>query len=258
MAMPAEPSRYCRSRGADPIATIGALTLGLATVAAFALMSPQFVQKEKREATVVQLMALPDDPPPAAEAPPPPSTPDAPPPSSQISAPVPVVALAAPPAMVAPQPAPQPAPPTAKAEPAAPAPVVAKGPENAGDLSAQVVYRRPIRVPLESRRAHEEGVVVLALLLGMDGRIVEISVATSSGFPRLDRAALESVRNWRWSPLLRNGNPVMVRGLVRIPFIRERGGRDGDGARDHHGRSRGDRAGDGPRGDDALAGSERT
>lgn len=247
--MPAERSRYCRSRGADPIATIGALAVALATIATIAWMNPHVVRKEKREATVVAFMELPDDPPPAAEEPPPPA-PDAPPPTPQIAAPVPVVSLAPTPAITAPPPAPQPAPP-ARPAPAAPMAVVAKGPENVGDLSAQVVFRKPIRVPLESRRAHEEGIVVLALLLGMDGRVVEISVATSSGFPRLDRAALESVEDWRWSPLVRNGNPVMVRGLVRIPFIRERGG-----PRGHH-RHRGDHDRDGPGEDERPAPDDR-
>ncbi len=195
-------------------------------------------------------MELPDDPPPAAEEPPRPQQ-DVPPPQPAIVAPVPVVALPVAPVIAAPAPVPQPAPPTPKAAAPAATANIAKGPENIGDMSAQVVFRRPIRVPFESRRAHEEGVVLLSILLGIDGRVSDISIASSSGFPRLDRAALEAVRDWRWSPLVRNGNLVMVRGNVRIPFIRERGGPGGRGDRDgpngHHG-PRGDRD-DGPRGD---------
>jgi protein TonB len=257
---PVERSAYRRSRGADPVATIGALALGLATVGAFAWMNPVFVKKDKREATIVAMLELPDDPPPAAETPPPP--PDAsPPPQPAVVAPVPMVALATAPTIAAPPPVPQPAPPAPKAAPGPGPAVIAKGPENVGDLSAQVVFRKPIRVPLESRRAHEEGIVVLTVLLSVDGRVADISVASSSGFPRLDRAALEAVADWRWSPLVRSGQPVMVRGMVRIPFIRERG--DGRGGRGGHGRRHhGDRDGgppgdrdfdrDGPRPDDHV------
>ncbi|MBT2186827.1 energy transducer TonB [Sphingobium nicotianae] len=251
-----ERSTYRRSRGADSVATIAALGMGVAAVAAFAFISPVFVKKDRRDTTVVTMMELPDDPPPAEETPPPPAQ-DMPPPQPAIVAPAPVVALNTAPVIAAPPPVPQPAPLTPKAPPPAPA-VIAKGPENMGDMSAQVVFKRPIRVPLESRRAHEEGIVILSILLGTDGRVSDISITTSSGFSRLDRAALDAVRDWRWSPLVRNGNPVMVRGLVRIPFIREggphgRGGRFGPDGRDgpdgHHGRGpRGDRD-DGPRGD---------
>jgi protein TonB len=46
-----------------------------------------------------------------------------------------------------------------------------------------------------------------------------VSVSRSSGFARLDKAALDAVRRWRWSPLVRGGVPVMVRGIVDIPFV---------------------------------------
>jgi periplasmic protein TonB len=46
-----------------------------------------------------------------------------------------------------------------------------------------------------------------------------VSVARSSGFDRLDKAALDAVRRWRWSPTLRDGAPVSVRGTVDIPFV---------------------------------------
>jgi protein TonB len=72
--------------------------------------------------------------------------------------------------------------------------------------------------PLESRRLREEGTVVLNLLLGTSGRVEEIAVSASSGSPRLDKAALDAVRKWRWAPVMRGGEPVMVRGTVKIPF----------------------------------------
>lgn len=247
---PAERSCYRRSRGGDPIATIASLALVALGGAVFLTMSPVFVQKEKRATTVVELLSLPEDPPPAE---PQPELDTPPPPPTQLVTPPPQIVL--PPVPTAPAvtqvEVARPTPPAPQAAPAPPAPALA-GPANGGDLSAQVVFRKPIRVPLESRRQHEEGVVVLSLLLGTDGRVAEISVANSSGFPRLDRAAMDAVRDWRWSPLMRNGSPVMVRGLVRIPFIRDNGP-DGRGQRgDRRGR------GDDDRGSREPTGSDRT
>ena len=76
----------------------------------------------------------------------------------------------------------------------------------------------PPRYPYESRRLKEQGTVVLDVLLGPDGRVERIAVRTSSGHARLDKAALDAVRRWRWSPMLRDGQAVAVRGLVEIPF----------------------------------------
>jgi len=226
-AQPAERSTYQRGRGSDSVATIGALVFTLGTLSAFAFMNPHIAKKVIREPTVVTMLELPDDPPPQPPEQPP--QPDTPPPTAHVVAPVPLVTLAERPVIQAP-PVIQPiAVPTL---PAPPAPPATPGPENRGDLSAQILVRKPIKVPLESRRQHEEGVVVLAILLATDGRVQDISISSSSGFPRLDRAALEAVRDWRWSPTVRDGTPVMVRGLLRVPFIRE-GGRRPDHRRGH-------------------------
>nr|WP_246427285.1 energy transducer TonB [Sphingopyxis panaciterrulae] len=77
----------------------------------------------------------------------------------------------------------------------------------------------PPRYPRESRRHREEGTVVLALTLDVDGSVASISVAQSSGFQRLDEAALRAVRKWRWAPTMRSGQAVKVKGLVEIPFV---------------------------------------
>jgi protein TonB len=46
-----------------------------------------------------------------------------------------------------------------------------------------------------------------------------VTVQRSSGFASLDNAAREAVRQWRWAPTVRNGEPVLVRGVVEIPFV---------------------------------------
>lgn len=82
-----------------------------------------------------------------------------------------------------------------------------------------MIAATPPRYPQESRRKREQGTVLLLVLLAADGRVADVSISQSSGFDRLDKAALAAVRHWRWSPTRRGGAAVMVRGLVEIPFI---------------------------------------
>jgi protein TonB len=158
----------------------------------------------------------PDDPPPAAPqtqqlavtVQPPIDTPviaPMPPVVLSTSAPIPAVVHIAPQAPVAPA-APAVAPP-------APPSIV-----SADDLGTRMISGRPPRYPVQSRRHREQGVVELLLIVAFDGAVETISVSRSSGFARLDEAALDAVRRWRWEPTLRNGAPVKVRGVVEIPF----------------------------------------
>ncbi len=72
------------------------------------------------------------------------------------------------------------------------------------------------RYPGMSRRRGEEGQVVLRVVVGPDGRVVSLSVAQSSGFRRLDLAALDAVRRWRFDPARRGR--IAIGGAVRIPI----------------------------------------
>ncbi|HQS97533.1 energy transducer TonB [Novosphingobium sp. 17-62-19] len=108
------------------------------------------------------------------------------------------------------------------APPAPPAPPVPPAPPSivsSDSLGARMVAGSPPRYPVECRRRKEQGTVELLLILGIDGAVEAISVAKSSGFARLDDAALSAVRRWRWQPTSRNGAPVKVRGVVEIPFV---------------------------------------
>lgn len=108
-----------------------------------------------------------------------------------------------------------PAGPTGQGEKPSPAPST----QNGGDLSTSMISAPPPRYPVESRRNREQGTVVLRILVDIDGAVSEIAVSQSSGFRRLDHAAMHAVRRWRWSPSRSNGKPVLVRGFVEIPFI---------------------------------------
>jgi len=87
------------------------------------------------------------------------------------------------------------------------------------DLSTSMISAAPPKYPVESRRRKEEGTVTLLVTVSPQGDVADIQVSRSSGFSRLDKAALAAVKRWRWSPTLRNGVAVPVRGIVEIPFV---------------------------------------
>lgn len=58
----------------------------------------------------------------------------------------------------------------------------------------------PPKYPVESKAAREEGVVKLRVVVDKTGWTQEARVVESSGFPRLDAAALDAARHWRYRP----------------------------------------------------------
>lgn len=60
--------------------------------------------------------------------------------------------------------------------------------------------------PMSSRRGAEEGALLLDILVGADGHVRDARVSQSSGFDRLDQAAVtEAKQHWRLRPATRNG-----------------------------------------------------
>lgn len=198
----------------------GALLAGVAFTGVL-----QVAERPKARALVV-LDLMPPPPPPSAP-PPPPAEPRPDTPAPQVETPVvptPIVRVPAVPMIAVTSPAPSPEPAPAPSTPPRPAPPAMPAPAppvvaDLGDLSASMVSARPPSYPLASRRAREQGTVVISVRLGPDGRVDDASIAHSSGYDRLDQAALEAVRRWRWSPTVRDGAQVEVVGLVRIPFV---------------------------------------
>ena len=84
------------------------------------------------------------------------------------------------------------------------------------DSSAVKIRNRTDPVyPSASRRAGEQGTVVLKILIGEDGRARDVQVAQSSGFSRLDDAAVDAVRKWRFTPSVQSG--AVQGGWVTLP-----------------------------------------
>jgi periplasmic protein TonB len=72
--------------------------------------------------------------------------------------------------------------------------------------------------PSSSRRAGEEGTVRLKVLVDEKGRPRDVAVATSSGFARLDQAAMDAVRKWRFVAATDGANAITVWTQVAITF----------------------------------------
>lgn len=79
----------------------------------------------------------------------------------------------------------------------------------------------PAYPPL-SRRLREQGRVLLDVLIRADGSVGEVRLKRSSGFPRLDQAALEAVRRWRYLPAKRGGTPIDYWHVQPLDFELER------------------------------------
>lgn len=79
---------------------------------------------------------------------------------------------------------------------------------------------RPVYPPL-SKRMGEQGQVVYSVLIGTDGLPVSARLVKSSGFDRLDQAALSAVMRWRYSPGQRNGVATAMFFNVPINWVLE-------------------------------------
>jgi protein TonB len=105
-----------------------------------------------------------------------------------------------------------------------PKPQVAAGAPKAAAPATPPVFnagylRNPApEYPLLARRNGEQGTVTLKVLVARDGSPVSISVERTSGSERLDRAALDTVKTWRFIPAREGSEPVEAWVLVPIVF----------------------------------------
>jgi periplasmic protein TonB len=69
-------------------------------------------------------------------------------------------------------------------------------------------HSREPEYPAQSRRLGEQGSLVLQALIDIDGRVLETKLLQSSGFDRLDQAALDGIKsNYRFAPGTIDGKP---------------------------------------------------
>ena len=169
---------------------------------------------------------------PVAKAPPPPAP--APAPAIKPIAPRAEASPEKPPqAALRPQPAPQP---QAVAEPATPSPApnaptappqplpVAAAPTAPASPAIQLpssdadyLQNPEPKYPENSQRLNEQGTSTIRVLIGADGQPQRAEIGKSSGFDRLDRAALATVMRWRYVPGKRNGTPEAM--WFSVPIV---------------------------------------
>jgi protein TonB len=170
----------------------------------------------------VRLLPMAEQPKPEAAKPlPPPPRPAAPVHRPQAPPP-PVLAVAAPAAeassfVVAPQPPAPASPPPIAAPSQAPAPVAVV----AARFDADYLHNPKPAYPAIARRNGEEGKVLLKVRVSPQGAALEVAIAKSSGFGRLDTAAVEAVTRWRFVPARRGDEAVESSVMVPITFALE-------------------------------------
>lgn len=190
------------ARHATRFALVVALHLGLG-YALLTGLGHQVVEVLRQPLTtrIISEQKPPPPPPPPPPAPtfaaPPP--PYIPPPEIQVARPPAPTAITAV-STVKPIEPPPPAAPVAT--PVAPAPVVRVPPV----IDAAHSCQQP-EYPATSRRLEEAGAVVLQFLIDTDGRVIDSKIDSSSGFPRLDKAALSALSLCRFKPGTVDGKP---------------------------------------------------
>lgn len=68
----------------------------------------------------------------------------------------------------------------------------------------------PPAYPAQSLALREEGTVTLRLSIDESGRVTTVELVQSSGYARLDTAAVNAARKYRGQPARRDGRPVAV------------------------------------------------
>lgn len=196
----------------------------------WALLQVEAVRETVTEVTPIMVEWI--APPRSEPAPQPAPAPVVPPQTRAVSRPLPrPQVMSAPPAAAAEQsafvaPPPQPAPPAEPAPtqstavtsgpPTPPAPPA--GPRSIPSSAVRYLIRPPVVYPTRSQDLGEAGSVMLRVLIDERGLPREVSVQKSSGFPRLDQAAVEAMRRARFQPYSENGVALPVWAPAEIKF----------------------------------------
>lgn len=89
------------------------------------------------------------------------------------------------------------------------------------DIGKLVVVYQPdadAYYPSFSKRSGEQGEVVVRLIIDESGSVEDVALLRSSTYPRLDRAASEIGKRYRFKPFLVNGSPARISTNLLIKF----------------------------------------
>ncbi|MGP0018585.1 MAG: energy transducer TonB [Candidatus Sulfotelmatobacter sp.] len=90
-------------------------------------------------------------------------------------------------------------------------------PGRGGVTVPQVIFNPEPSFSDEARKAKAQGIVLLVLVVGKDGRPHDIRVGQSLGMG-LDEKAIEAVNRWRFRPATLDGQPVATQIAVQVDF----------------------------------------
>jgi TonB family protein len=91
----------------------------------------------------------------------------------------------------------------------------------AGNVTAATIVYQPVpHYPDKARAEHVEGAVVLHVIIDKDGVVKNLEVV--SGDPLLVTAAMDAVKQWRYTPTLLNGRAVEVDTTITVTFTMHR------------------------------------
>ena len=103
--------------------------------------------------------------------------------------------------------------------PVPPSPTPEKEPIRVGGKvqASKLIHRVEPVYPELARKARVSGVVLLQVTVDEQGGVAEVKLV--SGHPLLNRAAVNAVCQWKYSPMLLNGQPVQVVSTVTVSFV---------------------------------------
>jgi protein TonB len=107
---------------------------------------------------------------------------------------------------------------TEEAALAPPAPAPATPPVTAARFDADYLQNPSPPYPAMSRRLREEGKVMLDVKVTVAGEPEQVRLKQSSGFPRLDDAAINTVQRWRFLPARQGSETVAASVVVPVVF----------------------------------------
>jgi protein TonB len=87
---------------------------------------------------------------------------------------------------------------------------------HSGIRAPQKIFNLDPAYPPMARSAHVEGVVILEVTVDISGAVTGLRVLRP--VPLLDQAAIEAVRQWKFTPALLNGDPVPVFMTITVRF----------------------------------------
>ena len=95
-------------------------------------------------------------------------------------------------------------------------------------IPAKPIERVPAIFPTKAARNGNEGWVQLSFVVDENGAVVDPVIEDSSGIRGFEKASLRAIRQWQYSPAIRNGEKIeQCRNSVQMDFILDRGPKGG-------------------------------